>query len=59
MGVSNYFMPRTTPRAQPTIKSVFQSKEIIEKRGLAISEWMTDASIPFNEVNLVFFSVED
>ncbi|XVF04569.1 hypothetical protein REPUB_Repub05bG0095300 [Reevesia pubescens] len=55
MGIGNYFMPRTTPGAQPTIKSVLQSKEAIERCDIAISKWMIDASIPFNAVNSVYF----
>ncbi|KAF1865895.1 hypothetical protein Lal_00033353 [Lupinus albus] len=41
-----YFMPRTTPGAQPTLKSVMQSKEEIKKCDIAISKWMIDASVP-------------
>ena len=29
--VDDYFMPITTPRAQPSLKSVLQSKEVVEK----------------------------
>ncbi|XP_025651956.1 uncharacterized protein [Arachis hypogaea] len=37
-----------TPGAQPSIKSVLQSKEIVEKCDIAIARWMMDASVPFN-----------
>jgi hypothetical protein len=36
--IGNYFLPRTTPGAQPTIKSVIQSKEVVEKCDLAIAK---------------------
>jgi hypothetical protein len=49
--IGNYFLPRTTPGAQPTIKSVIQSKEVVEKCDLAIAKWFYDASIPFNAAN--------
>lgn len=48
-------MARTTLGAQPTIKSVLQSKEAIERCDLAISKWMIDASIPFNAVHSFYF----
>ncbi|KAL9674288.1 hypothetical protein QQ045_030560 [Rhodiola kirilowii] len=53
--ISNYFMPRTISGAQPTIKSVMQSKEVMEKCDIAISKWMIDASVPFNAVNSTYF----
>ncbi|XP_057418594.1 uncharacterized protein LOC130712797 [Lotus japonicus] len=53
--ISAFFVPRTTPGAQPTLKSVLQSKEIVEKCDLAISRWMIDASVPFNAVNSAYF----
>ena len=49
--IGQYFMPKTTPRAQPTLKSGLQSKEVIEKCDLAIAKWMIDASVPFNAIN--------
>ncbi|KAF1860234.1 hypothetical protein Lal_00037572 [Lupinus albus] len=48
-------MPRTTPGAQPTLKSVMQSKEVIEKCDLAIAKWMIDASVPFNATNSTYY----
>ncbi|KAL9661820.1 hypothetical protein QQ045_026648 [Rhodiola kirilowii] len=48
-------MPITIPGAQPTIKSVMQSKEVMEKCDIAISKWMIDASVPFNAVNSTYF----
>ncbi|XP_038713464.1 uncharacterized protein LOC120007338 [Tripterygium wilfordii] len=49
--INSYFMSRTTPGSQPTIKSVLQSQEAKEKVDLAIAKWMIDASIPFNATN--------
>ncbi|XP_058727094.1 uncharacterized protein LOC131598519 [Vicia villosa] len=53
--IGTYFLPRTTLGAQPTLKSVMQSKEVIEKCDLAISKWFIDASIPFNVANSPYF----
>ncbi|KAF1862930.1 hypothetical protein Lal_00009311 [Lupinus albus] len=53
--IGSYFMPRTTPGAQPTLKSVMQSKEVIEKCDLAIAKWMIDASVPFNATNSAYY----
>ncbi|XP_022894133.1 uncharacterized protein LOC111408626 [Olea europaea var. sylvestris] len=54
-GIGSYFMPRTGPGNQPTIKSVLQSKEAIEKCDLTLSKWMIDSCIPFNAVNYVYY----
>ncbi|XP_019447315.1 PREDICTED: uncharacterized protein LOC109350538 [Lupinus angustifolius] len=48
-------MPRTTPGAQPTLKSVTQTKEVIEKCDLTISKWTIDAFVPFNATNLAYY----
>ncbi|XP_058763588.1 uncharacterized protein LOC131637040 [Vicia villosa] len=53
--IGTYFLPRTTPGAQPTLKSVMQSKEVIEKCDLSIAKWFIDASIPFNAANSPYF----
>jgi hypothetical protein len=53
--IGTYFLPRTTPGAQPTIKNVIQSKERVEKCDLAIAKWFLDASIPFNAANSPYF----
>ncbi|XP_058732906.1 uncharacterized protein LOC131604488 [Vicia villosa] len=53
--IGNYFMPRTTPRAQPTLKSVLQNKEVVEKCDLAIARWFIDSSVPFNAANSAYF----
>ncbi|XP_058769027.1 uncharacterized protein LOC131642877 [Vicia villosa] len=53
--IGSYFLPRTTPGAQSTLKSVMQSKEVIEKCDLAIARWFIDASIPFNAANSPYF----
>ncbi|KAL4300407.1 uncharacterized protein LOC107607456 [Arachis ipaensis] len=44
-----------TPGAQPIIKRVLQSKEIVKKCDIAIVRWMMDASVPFNAVNLAYY----
>ena len=35
--LTNYFAPRTTPGAQPSIKSAFASKELVKKVDMAIA----------------------
>jgi len=40
---------------QPTIKSVLQTKEVVEKCDLALAKWFIDASIPFNAANSLYF----
>ncbi|KAF7831981.1 uncharacterized protein G2W53_014314 [Senna tora] len=54
-GLSSYFMPRTTPGAQPTLKTILQSKEARERCDLAISKWIVDACLSFNVVNSVYY----
>ncbi|XP_022855022.1 uncharacterized protein LOC111376306 [Olea europaea var. sylvestris] len=54
-GIGSYFMPRTGLGNQPTIKSVLQSKEAIEKCDFTILKWMIDSCIPFNAVNFVYY----
>ncbi|XP_022883882.1 uncharacterized protein LOC111400724 [Olea europaea var. sylvestris] len=60
-GIGSYFIPRTGPGNQPTIKSVLQSKEAIKKCDLTLSKWMIDSCIPFNAVNSVYYqqSIDD
>ncbi|XP_019418561.1 PREDICTED: uncharacterized protein LOC109329345 [Lupinus angustifolius] len=53
--IVSYFMPRIAPDAQPTLKSVIQTKEVIEKCYLAISKWMVDASVPLNATNSAYY----
>ena len=53
--VDNYFAPRTTPGAQPSLKSVFQSKERVRQADMAIARFLYDNCIPFNVVNSVYY----
>ena len=41
--VDDYFIPITTPGAQPSLKSVLQNMQIVEKCDKAIAKWMIDA----------------
>ncbi|KAH1087736.1 hypothetical protein GYH30_019022 [Glycine max] len=52
---NDYFMPKTTPRAQPSLKSVLQNKQIVEKCDKVIAKWMIDASVPFNAINSTYY----
>ncbi|XP_050259781.1 uncharacterized protein LOC126704828 [Quercus robur] len=53
--VDNYFAPRTTPGAQPGLKSVFQSKERVRRADMAIVRFLYDNCITFNVVNSVYY----
>ncbi|CAL0316548.1 unnamed protein product [Lupinus luteus] len=45
--IGSYFMPRTTPGAQP--------KEVMEKCDTVISKWMINAFVPFNATNSSYY----
>jgi len=53
--VDDYFIPITTPGAQPSLKSVLQNKQIIEKCDKAIAKWMIDAPVSINAVNSTYY----
>ena len=53
--IKNYFMPRTTPDAQPTIKSLLQNKEAVERCDLAMTKWMIDICALFNAINSKYY----
>uniref|UniRef100_A0A7N2LIJ0 DUF659 domain-containing protein n=1 Tax=Quercus lobata TaxID=97700 RepID=A0A7N2LIJ0_QUELO len=55
--VDNYFASRTTPRAQPGLKSVFQSKERVRQADMAIARFLYDNCIPFNVVNSMYYQM--
>lgn len=48
--ISPMFLPRINVGAEPTIKSVIQSKEIMEKWHLVVSRYMITPFIQFNSV---------
>ncbi|KAF1858857.1 hypothetical protein Lal_00045168 [Lupinus albus] len=50
-------MPKTTHGAQPTLKTVLQTKKVIEKCDIAISKQMIDASMPFNTTNSTYYQL--
>ena len=53
--INNYFAPRTTPGAQPGIRSALAGKEAIHRADLAVVRWLYDCCIPFNALNSVYF----
>ena len=53
--VDNYFAPKTTPGAQPGLKSVFHSKERVRQADMAIVRFLYDNCIPFNVVNSIYY----
>ena len=54
-GIQNYFAPRTTPGAQPSIKSALASKAMVDKAKMAWSKWWFDSNISFNAANSVYY----
>ena len=52
--MDNNFAPRTTPGAQPGLKSVFQSKEKVRQADMAIVRFLYDNCIPFNVMNSMY-----
>ncbi|XP_075659224.1 uncharacterized protein LOC142629126 [Castanea sativa] len=55
--IGNYFAPRTTPGAQPSIKSVLAGKEKKLRVDMAVARWMYDACIPINAVNSSYYQL--
>ncbi|XP_075663117.1 uncharacterized protein LOC142632629 [Castanea sativa] len=53
--IGNYFAPRTTPGAQPSIRSVLAGKEKKLRVDMAVARWMYDACIPINAVNSSYY----
>ena len=53
--VDNYFAPRTTPGAQPSLKSVFHSKERVRQADMAIARFLYNNCIPFNVMNSIYY----
>jgi len=53
--LGTYFIPRTTPGAQKSLQNCWQRKEVVEQCDLALAKWMTDACVPFNVVNFVYY----
>ncbi|XP_025634277.1 uncharacterized protein [Arachis hypogaea] len=49
------FAPRTTPGAQPSIKSVMQNKEAIHEVDKRFARWLLDCKISFNAVMSPYF----
>ena len=54
-GPDRFSMSRTLPGDQPTLKSVIQSQEAVERVDLIINKWFLDASIPFNATTSRFY----
>ncbi|KAG5555325.1 hypothetical protein RHGRI_012757 [Rhododendron griersonianum] len=46
--IGDFFAPRTTPGAQPSIKSPMSSKQTLDEARMAVARWWYDANLPFN-----------
>ena len=53
--VDNYFAPRTSQGAQPSIRSVLAGQEVIWRVDMAVGRFFYDACIPINVVNSFYF----
>ncbi|XP_025692735.1 uncharacterized protein LOC107484546 [Arachis duranensis] len=49
------FAQRTTPKSQPSMKSVFQNKEALHEVDKRVARWLLDCRILFNAVMSPFF----
>ncbi|XP_077244083.1 uncharacterized protein LOC143884415 [Tasmannia lanceolata] len=47
-GIRNFFAPRITPGAQPSIKSALATKETMDRADMAVGMLCYDANLPFN-----------
>ena len=53
--IGNYFAPRTTPGAQPSIKSVLGCNGKKRRVDMVVARWMDDACIPINAMNSSYY----
>ncbi|KAF7152143.1 hypothetical protein RHSIM_Rhsim01G0170300 [Rhododendron simsii] len=53
--IGGFFAPRTTPGAQPSIKSALSSKQTIDEARMAVARWWYDANIPFNATLSLYY----
>ncbi|CAN1153428.1 hypothetical protein LINPERHAP2_LOCUS19402, partial [Linum perenne] len=54
-GVSDYFIARTTPGAQPSIKAAMCSKEKLHNAHMLIYKFFYDAGFAFNAAHSIYF----
>ncbi|CAN1725935.1 hypothetical protein LINPERHAP1_LOCUS293, partial [Linum perenne] len=54
-GVSDYFIARTTPGAQPSIKAAMCSKEKLHNAHMLIDKFFYDAGFAFNAAHSIYF----
>ncbi|XP_019432160.1 PREDICTED: uncharacterized protein LOC109339202 [Lupinus angustifolius] len=53
--INNFYAPRTTPGAQPSIKMGFAGKDAIHKADLGVARFFYDCCIPFNCTNSFYY----
>ena len=53
--IEKIIAPRTTPGAQPSIRSALAGKDAIHRADLAIARFFYDNCIPLNAVNSIYF----
>ncbi|KAI8572767.1 hypothetical protein RHMOL_Rhmol01G0225900 [Rhododendron molle] len=53
--IGGYFAPRTTPGAQPSIKSALSSKQTIDEARMTVARWWYDANIPFKATLSLYY----
>ncbi|KAL8520230.1 hypothetical protein ACS0TY_010952 [Phlomoides rotata] len=53
--MGSFFAPRTTPGAQPSIKSVLVSKEALHNANMVVARFVYNECIPLNVINSSYF----
>ncbi|XP_042980054.1 uncharacterized protein LOC122310240 [Carya illinoinensis] len=53
--LSRFFAPRTTPGAQPSIKSSMYSNEMLTQAKMVVAHWWYDSNLPFNAAQSKFY----
>ncbi|KAL4614141.1 hypothetical protein ACB092_07G032600 [Castanea dentata] len=53
--IKSFFVPRTIPGSQPSIKSSLASKQMVEKAKMNFARWWYYANIPFHAARSVYY----
>lgn len=52
-GVGDYFVNRTKPGVQPSIRAAFATKDLKERVNIAVVKWFYHAGKTFNAANVI------
>ena len=53
--IKSFFAPRTTPGSQPSMKSSFTSKQMVERARMNFARWWYHANRPFHAARFVYY----